>query len=189
MATRHRSNYTASYRTYGSVAYAPAYDGSAVRAPRREETLQPRPQPKTRVRPRERMLTRTQVQVREAGEVSPFAVIGFLAVGVFAALLLFSYSQFTMINDQVVSLRGDLTVLQRENATLSAEYEKLFDMERIQAAVGEAMVRPSGEQVVYIDLSEPDTVLLYGEEESAAGVMGAVEGLKEIFGQLVEYFR
>ena len=33
MASRHRSNST--YRTYGSVAYAPAYDGSAVRAPGR----------------------------------------------------------------------------------------------------------------------------------------------------------
>ena len=46
MAARRRS--TTVYNTYGSVAYAPAYDGSAVRAPRREEELQRRPQPKTR---------------------------------------------------------------------------------------------------------------------------------------------
>ncbi len=37
---------------------------------------------------RERALTRTKVQAREAGQASVFAVIGFLAVGVFAALLL-----------------------------------------------------------------------------------------------------
>lgn len=80
-ATRRHSQLS-SYRTYGSVAYAPAYDGTAVRAPRREEVLRPKP----RVRPRERVLTRTQVQVREAGQASVFAVIGFLAVGVFAAL-------------------------------------------------------------------------------------------------------
>ena len=78
MATRRHSQLS-SYRTYGSVAYAPAYDGTAVRAPRREEVLRPKP----RVRPRERVLTRTQVQVREAGQASVFAVIGFLAVGVF----------------------------------------------------------------------------------------------------------
>ena len=77
MASRHRSNSTSSYRTYGSVAYAPAYDGSAIRAPGRESTLQPRP--KARPRTREQALTRTKVQVREAGEVSPFAVIGFAA--------------------------------------------------------------------------------------------------------------
>lgn len=89
MASRHRSNSISSYRTYGSVAYAPAYDGSAIRAPGRESTLQPRP--KARPRTREQALTRTKVQVREAGEVSPFAVIGFAAVGVFAALLIFMY--------------------------------------------------------------------------------------------------
>ena len=85
MASRRRRT---SYDTYGNVAYAPVYEGNAVRVPRREETLQPKP----RVRPREqeRTLTRTRVQVREAGEVSPFAVIGFLAVGIFAALLLWS---------------------------------------------------------------------------------------------------
>ena len=42
MATRRRSQLS-SYRTYGSVAYAPAYDGTAVRAPRREEVLRPKP--------------------------------------------------------------------------------------------------------------------------------------------------
>ena len=130
MATRRHSQLS-SYRTYGSVAYAPAYDGTAVRAPRREEVLRPKP----RVRPRERVLTRTQVQVREAGQASVFAVIGFLAVGGFAALLLLSYTQYAVLTDQVVTLRSELTTLQTENATLSAEYEKVFDMERIQAAV------------------------------------------------------
>ena len=60
MAARRRS--TTVYNTYGSVAYAPAYDGSAVRAPRREEELQRRPQPKTREHVRRKQLTRTQVQ-------------------------------------------------------------------------------------------------------------------------------
>ena len=169
MASRHRSNST--YRTYGSVAYAPAYDGSAVRAPGRESTLQPRP------------------KVREAGEVSPFAVIGFAAVGVFAALLMFSYAQFVVANDAVVTLRNDLKTLQAENVTLSARYEQVFDMERIQAAVGDTMVRPTEEQIVYLDLSEPDSVVLYGEEETASGVRGALQGLKNIVRELTEYFR
>ena len=178
MATRRRSQLS-SYRTYGSVAYAPAYDGTAVRAPRREEVLRPKP----RVRPRERVLTRTQVQVREAGQASVFAVIGFLAVGVFAALLLLSYT------DQVVTLRSELTTLQTENATLSAEYEKVFDMERIQAAVGDTMIRPTGDQVEYIDLSEPDSVVVYGQEDAKTGIPGLLAGLEEIISSLIEYFR
>ena len=44
-----------------------------------------------------------------------------------------------MLTDQVVTLRSELTTLQTENATLSAEYEKVFDMERIQAAVGDTL--------------------------------------------------
>ena len=47
---KYRRRNTTTYSTYGSVAYAPAYDGSAVRAPRREEELQraPAPYPKRR---------------------------------------------------------------------------------------------------------------------------------------------
>ena len=176
---------SAKLRAAESVAYAPAYDGTAVRAPRREEVLRPKP----RVRPRERVLTRTQVQVREAGQASVFAVIGFLAVGVFAALLLLSYTQYAVLTDQVVTLRSELTTLQTENATLSAEYEKVFDMERIQAAVGDTMIRPTGDQVEYIDLSEPDSVVVYGQEDAKTGIPGLLAGLEEIISSLIEYFR
>ena len=186
MASRHRSNRT-SYNTYGNVAYAPAYDGSAVRAPGREDALSPKP--KVRPRERERTLTRTRVQVREAGEVSPFAVIGFLAVGIFAALLLWSYSQYVVFSDQLVSMRSELSELQEENVLLSAQYEKVFDMERIQEAVGDTMVRPTNDQVVYLDLSEPDSVVLYGEEEMTQGPMGLLKGLEELFGDLFAYFQ
>ena len=144
---------------------------------------------KPRVRPRERVLTRTQVQVREAGQASVFAVIGFLAVGVFAALLLLSYTQYAVLTDQVVTLRSELTTLQTENATLSAEYEKVFDMERIQAAVGDTMIRPTGDQVEYIDLSEPDSVVVYGQEDAKTGIPGLLAGLEEIISSLIEYFR
>ena len=116
-------------------------------------------------------------------------VIGFAAVGVFAALLIFSYAQFVMANDAVVTLRNDLKTLQAENVTLSARYEQVFDMERIQAAVGDTMVRPTEEQIVYLDLSEPDSVVLYGEEETASGIQGALQGFKNIVHELTEYFR
>ena len=184
MASRRRRT---SYDTYGNVAYAPVYEGNAVRVPRREETLQPKP----RVRPREqeRTLTRTRVQVREAGEVSPFAVIGFLAVGIFAALLLWSYSQYIVTTDQLVTLRSDLVDLQEENVRLSAQYEKVLDMERIQEAVGDTMVRPTSDQIVYLDLSEPDRVTLYGEDETAQGPLGLWKGLEELFGDLFAYFQ
>ena len=189
MAARRRT--TTVYSTYGSVAYAPVYDGSAVRIPRREEELQrrPQPRPKQRERVRRQELTRAQVQVREAGQVAPFAVVGFLAVAVFAALLLLSYVQYTAVSGQTVSLRSQLSALQTEHATLSAQYEKVFDMPTIQEAVGDDMSRPTSDQVVYIDLSEEDTVVLYGEEEAVGGLSGAVHAAGEVLSEIVEYFR
>lgn len=106
-------------------------------------------------------------------------MIGFLAVGVFAALLLLSYTQYAVLTDQVVTLRSELTTLQTENATLSAEYEKVFDMERIQAAVGDTMIRPTGDQVEYIDLSEPDSVVVLragGRQDRHPGPAGGAGG-------------
>ena len=184
MAARRHSN--SQYRTYGSVAYAPAYDGSAVRAPQPGEDVRYAPRP--RQRPDERALTRTQVHVREAGAVAPFAVIGFLAVGVFAVLLLYSYAQFAVLNDQVITARGNLTSLQSEYSTLSAQYEQAFDVERIESVVGDTMVQPSQDQVVYLDLSEPDAVTVY-QKTDARGLTGVVEQAKKLLAGVIEYFR
>lgn len=185
----YRRRTTTTYNTYGSVAYAPAYDGSAVRAPRREEELyQPAPQPKQREKVRRRELVRAQAQVREAGQVAPFAVVGFLAVAIFAVMLVMSYAQLMVANNQMVTLRDELSDLQAENATLTAEYEKVFDMERLQETVGGTMVRPGSDQVVYIDLSAPDAVTVYGGE-SVSGVQGALDSAAKVLGGIVEYFR
>ncbi len=176
------------YNTYGSVAYSPVYDGNAVRAPRREEERYAPPRPKQREQVRRRELTRTQVQVREAGQVAPFAVVGFLAVAVFAVMLVMSYAQLTVANSEMVSLRGELSQLQSENSKLAAQYERVFDMDKLQAAVGGAMVRPGSDQVVYIDLSEPDAVTIYGQE-SQSGVLGAVRSAGQVLDGMIEYFR
>ena len=189
MATRRRN--TSTYKTYGSVAYAPAYDGGAVRVPvpGREEELHRHPQPKPRERTRPRELARTQVQVREAGQVAPFAVVGFLAVAVFAALLLLSYVQYTVLNAEMVRLQRQMSALQTEGATLSAQYEKVFDMPSIQAAVGDTMIRPTIDQVAYIDLSEPDSVVVFAEQQPEGGLVGAVKDAGAVLGEVIEYFR
>jgi len=108
---------------------------------------------------------------------------------VFAVLVIFSYAQFTVANSQLSSLRSELSDLQAQNVTLSAEYERVFDMERIQAAVGDTMVRPTNDQVVYLDLSQPDNVVLSEDQERSTGIRGALEGLEDIFHQVIEYFR
>ena len=187
MAANRRHNTTA-YKTYGSVAYAPSYDGSAVRAPRREEELQRAPAPYHRRREQVRKKERPKVQVRQAGAVAPLAVVGFLAVAILAALLVTSYARLTVVNDKMVALRRELSELKSENAALSAQYERVFDLASIQEAVGDKMVRPTSDQVVYIDLSEPDTVTVY-QGATPSPFSALLDGAGELFGSIIEYFR
>ena len=173
------------YSKYDTIPF-PMYDGSAARQLEQEEVLRPRPL----VRPRERAVVRPKVRVREAGIVSPFAVVGFLAVLVFAVLLLFSYVQLAVISDQVVSLRSDLTGLKTEEAKLRAQYELAYDLDAIEKSLTAdgAMVKPQNGQIIYVDLSEPDSVTYFDGEAPATGLAGIAAGLQSIFTQVVEYF-
>ena len=62
-----RRHFTTRYDSYGSVAYAPVYEGNAVRAPRREEEYQPAPQPRRREQSR-RQLNKALKDVRRNGQ-------------------------------------------------------------------------------------------------------------------------
>ena len=135
---RKKSGYAQPRGTYGNLAYAQP----AARPQERTGSQVLRPQPK--VRPRERALTRPKVRVREAGQISVFAVVGFLAVGVFAILLMLSTIQLTMVSDEVVSLRDQLSALESEEAKLMAQYELAFDPSVIEDKVTAdgSMVKP-----------------------------------------------
>ena len=173
----------ARFQTYGNVAYDPAWGAGAIPAPQREEVLRPRP----RVRPKERTLARPRIRVREAGKVSPFAVVGFLSVGVFAALLLMCSVELTVASDEIVSLRSELSELHEQESKLLAQYELAYDLQSIEAQLTAdgTMVKPNSSQMVVRDLSEPDSVVVYGQQETAAGL---VEQVKSFFTQAASYF-
>lgn len=145
------------YATYGSAAYAPAPEEAPVRK------RQPQQSPKKK--PIQRPVTRKKVQTREAGAISLDAIFGFVTAGCLAALLMNSHAQLTTSADDVVKLRQELQALEAEQQILSAQYEKQFDIQRIEDILGKDMVRPTSEQVVYIDLSQPDNVNLYHKNE------------------------
>lgn len=186
---RRPDQYSAPNATYGNVAYDLGYTGAA-RHPQRGGSEVLRPQP--RVRQRAHSLTRPVVRVREAGQVSPFAVIGFLAVGIFATLLLLSYVRLTVTADNVASLKTELAALEDEHTKLLAQYELAYDLNSIEAQVTSngSMVKPEAGQIFTLDLSEPDSVVRYSDatqaETAAAGVQ---EELSALWRRLVEYFR
>ena len=171
----------ASYDPYRTLNYQ--YDGSAVRIPEEEEVLRPRPQ----VRPRNREIARPKVAVRPAGKVSLFAVAGFGAVAVLAVLILMSYIQLSAISGEVVDLKTQMTQLQGEEATLRARYELAYDLGAIEKAVTSdgSMSRPQAGQMVYVDLTEPDSVVLYSQSEASGGFLSSLE---EIVGSVLSYF-
>ena len=172
-----------SYDPYRNIAYA--YDGSAARVLEQEEVLRPRP----KVRPRHKVVARPQVQVRLAGRVSPFAVLGFAAVMVMAVFIIAGYVQLSAISAQSVALSNEMSQLKSEEATLRARYELAYDLGAIESAVTSdgSMSRPQAGQMVYVDLTEPDSVVRYGQtEESGGSILDSVE---EVVGDLMAYFQ
>lgn len=185
MATMTRRRTSA---TYGNVAYDLDYMGNvAVEQGTAERVYQPQP----KVRPRVRVRTRAKVQVREQERVAPFAVTGFLAVAVIAVVVLLSYIQLYQVNTEAVELRSQLSALKTEEAKLSAQYEKTFDMKEIEESLlsSGAMVQPKSNQIIYLDLSEPDSAVLYGQEEEVSGFQSFLEQIKTLLADAVEYFR
>ena len=106
-------------------------------------------------------------------------------------LLLFSYVKLNAISDQVVDLRSQMTTLRSEEAKLRAQYELAYDLSSIeeQAAASGAMVKPQNGQIIYVDLSEPDNVEFFREETGRTGIAGAVESIRSICSEILEYFQ
>ena len=124
-------------------------------APRHEEQARPK------------VHRREQALVRERQQVPVLTVAGAAAVIGLAVMLLLSYVQLTTLAADTVSLRSELSALQAENVTLTAQHEQMFDMATVkEVAEAAGMSKPSSSQIYYIDLSEGDSAVVYQQEES-----------------------
>jgi len=136
-----------------------------------------------------RRKTETASRRRERIRVSPTAVLGFAVVAALAVLLLMSYAQLAAISGQVVKQQKTLSELEEEHVKLVSQYESTFDLSAIKEAAEKAgMAKPSSSQIYYIDLSSPDNVVLYqNEEENVLGRVTASVGRN--MASIVEYFK
>ncbi len=166
-------------RTYGSVAYDPAY------APGTRERVEDQP----RIRTRERHAAREHARVRAAGYVAPTAVIGFVLVAVMTVFLLSAYAQKAQVSDQIVHLRREGETLSEENAKLRTSYELCFDLKTVeeQVAASGLMVQPQPGQIVTLNLSEPDSAKFYATPADPDG--GIWNEVGQTVDNLVEFFR
>lgn len=170
----------------GNVAYDLNYQRNTVPVP---DGGQPYPRPRRQRRTssgeiaRRRMTTRPRVRLRPKEAVTPFAVVGFAIAAVMAVLVLISNVQLNGIYADTVSLRDQLTELQAEGDSLKAEYEEVFNTETLQKAVDKAgNLNPSNNsQIVYVELSDPDNVVVYHQKEESTGIEAFLESVRSLF--------
>lgn len=149
----------------------------AGRAPRHEET---QAAPKVRVR--------EQPLVRERQQVSVLSVLSVAAVIGVAVMLLLSYVQLTTLAADTVALKAELTALQSENVSLTAEHEQMFDMATVKEAASAAgMAKPTGSQITYLDLASEDSATVYRTENPSV-LSRALSSLHHGIYAVVEYF-
>ncbi len=176
--------YQSRYPVNGSLAYDLDFEirerelQHAGEAPRRREAV--KEQPKVRVE--------TQVQVREKQKLSFVTMAGFAAVVVMAVMVLASYIQLMVLSTGTVELKQQLTALDAEYVSLTAQYEQMFDRATVkEAAEAAGMSKPSASQVYYIDLSSGDSAVVYQTEEPSA-LSRLLTSLNHGVYAVVEYF-
>ncbi len=169
---------------YGSLAYDLDRElrerelGHAGEAPaQREAVLE---------RPKVRSVSKAQARPRQ--HLSVFSVVGFAAVAALSVLVLMSYIQLTGLSSETVALKKQLSALETENVTLTAQYERMFDLNSVkEAAEAAGMSKPSSSQIYYIDLSDGDSAVVY--QQSEPGVLSRLlTSLHHGFYTVVEYF-
>ena len=120
-------------------------------------------------------------------KTAPKAVATIFFVAAFVVMILVSYAQLVMVNDQVVSLRSELNQLQSEETKLMAQYEMAYDLQEIetQMLASGQMTKIQNWQTYTLELSEPDSVEYYQgwdlKEQLMSFAKNLVTAVKEYF--------
>ena len=185
MASRREQNMK--YRRYsgrvnGNLAYDPAYEERQRRLRReREYEREHERQREEFMRPPQRKVQKKAAPVRRQREkVSLGTLCGFMALAAMVALMIMCRAQLTEISAQVVSVQKEISALEDEHVALLTRYEKTFDLTTIKEA--------AASQVYYIDLSEPDSVVVY-QQKSQNVLSRVLTSLGNGVCAVVEYFK
>lgn len=121
-------------------------------------------------------------------QAAPALVGAILLVAAVVVLILVSYAQLVLVNDELVSLRGELSNLESEETKLMSQYELAYDLQEIETQMLSAgqMHKVQGWQTYTLELSEPDSVEYYNASDRAERLTAFVgelaAGVKEYFG-------
>ena len=188
MARRRESEKAKKYpygggRVEGNLAYDFDYEEKRTQRPER------RTEEKPRTAQQREPQVQTTVRTRPRQRVSLTALAGFAVLAAMVLVLVMSYAKLTAISSDVVSMKNELTALQSEHVTLLTRYEQTFDLSAIkEAAEATGMSKPSASQIFYVDLSEPDSVVVY--QQGGGNILArAFTSLGHGMCSVVEYFR
>ncbi len=141
-----------------------------------------------RTREKAKVYEAPRVLIRARQYISPLAALSVAAIMGLALLVLMSYVQLTLLSSETVELQGQLEELESENVSLTAQYQRMFDMASVkEAAEAAGMSKPSGTQMSHLDLSAGDSAVAYRQKEP--GLLGRI--LSSLHGgvyAVVEYF-
>ena len=172
---------------YGNLAYdldALVRERALEEAGRMPE--QPRPE-----RRREQEVVqrpRTQTAAQPKAQVSPLVVGGIAVLAAMVVVLLMGYVQLTQISGNVAEMKSEMDRLNTEHVALLTEYEQTFELATVkEVAEAAGMSKPSAGQIEYVELSGPDTAVIYAAGEDGA-LTKAFASAKEGILALVEYF-
>ena len=144
----------------GSLAYDLDY------AVRERELRHAGELPKVREKAKAKVYEAPRFLVRARQVVSPLAVLSVAAIMGLALLVLMSYVQLTLLSAETVKLQSQLTELETENVSLTAQYQRMFDMASVkEAAEAAGMSKPSSLQMSHLDLSAGDAAVAYRQKE------------------------
>ncbi len=116
-------------------------------------------------------------------------MLGVTAVAVAAVMLLLSYVQLTTLAADTVALKSELTVLQAENVSLTAQHEQMFDMATVkEVAAAAGMAKPTSSQITYLDLDSEDSAVVYQTEGRPSVLSRILSSLHHGVYAVVEYF-
>jgi cell division protein FtsL len=119
-----------------------------------------------RTREKAKVHEKPRVLIRARQYISPLTVLSIAAVLGLSLLVLLSYVQLTQLSAETVKLQNQLQELDTENANLTAQYQRMFDMASVkEAAEAAGMSKPSSTQMSRLDLSAGDSAVAYLKKE------------------------
>jgi cell division protein FtsL len=164
---------------------APYLASTAVPKPRHQALPEERPAVRER--------KRTVVREKTKSGTSPFTVVGLLTAAFLIMLVIAGYVQLYEATSQVADLNDQLEAAQQNQVALQSQYESKVDLDYVEevATTQLGMTQPAANQVVYLDISEPDhaEIVVAEEETTSANVFTALwDSVNAIIGYFRAYF-